>query len=269
MRKQYRRLLIIILTLLLFAAVFVYFTTFYKPSVVKKMERISREDVEQIYVYTYAGESDKTPLSEEEMLEFVMLMNNLDIRGIGTTYYEDIGWHYTSMFHIKWKDGTSTDYASNTAIHVIDGVGYEPWNTLEDSNKLIDYYHMLNEKYYMVNMYGISYSDIHLRDIRLELKEGAVTETGAAFIVHNDTALDIYLDDKYAIMKVWEDADEYMVDWTDAQYFVKGGSELEITVDWSEEYGELPAGVYRLAKYYTTDTSLVSKEIICEFVILR
>ena len=89
--------------------------------------------------------------------------------------------------------------------------------------------------------------------LKLTLKNGTLTPTGATFILKNAGRDVVYYGSKYFLQilldKKWFNIEEY-TDWTLELYHLSPGEETEIPVDWSNYYGELPYGNYRFVKEF-------------------
>ena len=101
--------------------------------------------------------------------------------------------------------------------------------------------------------------------ISIELKEGTSTSSKATFIVTNTTKLDYNYGPEFALEKYSNDLwvalplqDE--ISYTTEVFAVKAKSTIELTLDWSMEYGKLEPGNYRLVKTFMNENERVSSK---------
>lgn len=89
--------------------------------------------------------------------------------------------------------------------------------------------------------------------LKLTLKNGTLTPTGATFLLKNEGKDIVYFGQQYFLQllldKKWFNIEEY-TDWTLELIVINPGEERELRVDWSNFYGELPPGNYRFVKEF-------------------
>lgn len=87
--------------------------------------------------------------------------------------------------------------------------------------------------------------------VTLRITDDSLTAQGAQAVLHNGGDSAIELGEEYFIEiqveDTWYEIDA-VTDWTLTLFTLESGQELELTLDWSSYYGELPPGTYRLAK---------------------
>lgn len=113
--------------------------------------------------------------------------------------------------------------------------------------------------------------------VSLEIKEETLTNTGATFVMKNNTKdlysygtsyyIEIESDAKWNKLEPINNVDFHLIG-----YNLKGSSEVEIKVDWEYHYGKLKPGKYRLVKdvFKNSDIPIGEsqiKYISAEFVI--
>ena len=91
-------------------------------------------------------------------------------------------------------------------------------------------------------------------DIRLTVKDGTLTPTGATFLLTNASTDDAYFGSEFELQKKESDGWHYLlyqednVGWTAMEYFLRAGSTVEIERQWGTLYGTLSSGTYRFVK---------------------
>lgn len=93
-------------------------------------------------------------------------------------------------------------------------------------------------------------------NLTLTIKSNTLTNKGATFILKNNTDVDYAYDDYYIIERFdkkenWVDLD-LIIGWTPRiepqVYTIKSKEEHEIYIEWSNIYGKLNSGTYRIVK---------------------
>ncbi|MBR4231251.1 MAG: hypothetical protein IKR74_03740 [Bacilli bacterium] len=93
-------------------------------------------------------------------------------------------------------------------------------------------------------------------NLTLAIKSNTLTNKGATFILKNNTDVDYAYDDYYIIERFdkkenWVDLD-LIIGWTPRiepqVYTIKSKEEHEIYIEWSNIYGKLNSGTYRIVK---------------------
>lgn len=95
------------------------------------------------------------------------------------------------------------------------------------------------------------------KNVEIDIKEGTLTRTGTTIIISDSNNIHYNYDEWFRIDKKmvtngnkWEEAvkitDSYS--WIEILYKTKENGKLEMKVDWSNLYGELEDGQYRLVK---------------------
>ena len=92
-------------------------------------------------------------------------------------------------------------------------------------------------------------------EVSLMIKEKTLTKKGATFLLKNNTDKDYAFGMEYIIESKegnrWEELETITgapLTWNEIAYILKAHEEREITIDWSDGYGELKIGDYRLVK---------------------
>ena len=103
----------------------------------------------------------------------------------------------------------------------------------------------------------------------MTLDKSTISPTGATLEISNNREDDIYVGNNYSVQKKtnneWTKLDGNMDFFMDAKILPSGES-LSFSLDWSEYYGELPDGDYRIEKVVLL-TSGESILLYCEFSI--
>lgn len=113
-------------------------------------------------------------------------------------------------------------------------------------------------------------------DFAIELFAENVTAKGLKLVCvqsGGDVKAELYTEARYVVQKetdgAWEDLQYIMDDepgWDAVAYIVNINGETSWDVDWSQLYGELSAGHYRISKRFTVGNGL-STTVYAEFVI--
>lgn len=103
------------------------------------------------------------------------------------------------------------------------------------------------------NTNGGSLIDRTIDNIIINIKEGTLTKTSATVIITNNNEKSYSYDEWYRIEKEeneeWEkieEKDSYV--FTEMVYIMEKNSKIELKIDWSNVYGELEKGKYRLIR---------------------
>ena len=106
-------------------------------------------------------------------------------------------------------------------------------------------------------------------DIIMTVVPSTVSPTGATVEICNNVTDDVYIGNDYYIQKKvkndWISVDGHMDFFMDARILMAEQS-LSITLDWSNYYGELPSGEYRIEKAVSLFNG-ESVSLFCEFSI--
>ena len=108
---------------------------------------------------------------------------------------------------------------------------------------------------------------MRLKGISLGIVDNSVSETGAKLILKNDNVNDITFGECYAI-EVMQDEEwrkiNVEISFNEIAFLLKSSESFEINLDWSESYGKLSPGKYRIIKevYLEEESSFVSAEFI-------
>lgn len=102
--------------------------------------------------------------------------------------------------------------------------------------------------------------------ILMEVKEDTRTPKGATFILKNTTE-EVYVYEYYYTIEKSEDGDwkklDAIIGWIPKEnpdlYTIKSKEEKELNIDWSDVYGELESGTYRLVKSLRKSASIESR----------
>lgn len=124
--------------------------------------------------------------------------------------------------------------------------------------KLNEYFLYLNEQ--------IQYAEKH---ISLVVEENTLTPSGASFQIINTSGMDGYSGEVYYIEELedkWEICDYVSdsVSFQDMKWPIATGEAYSFTVDWSNVYGKLENGSYRLVKKVSLSEN-VAIEAVCYF----
>lgn len=108
-------------------------------------------------------------------------------------------------------------------------------------------------------------------DVQLILEEGTLSQTGGIFYLKNRSEVTIYSGQSYVLQiqidGKWHDIIQDS-DFTAEQIIVNPNGKYKFDNDWSNIYGELPEGTYRMVKYYSVyPDGEEDFYISCEFVI--
>lgn len=92
-------------------------------------------------------------------------------------------------------------------------------------------------------------------DVTMRVVEGSVTPSGLIVCITNNTKTDICggIEDDYSIEtkenEEWSPLEEISERTTDTEKYIFQG-ERNLTIHWTEIYGTLPTGEYRIVKYF-------------------
>jgi hypothetical protein len=105
-------------------------------------------------------------------------------------------------------------------------------------------------------------------DILLKFTDGTLTPSGATFIIENNGDEEIAFGQMYAVQIYvkgkWYNIEEY-VDWTLELFTLFPNENYSFSADWTQLYGILPLGKYRLIKEFSISHFPIY--VACEFTI--
>lgn len=123
---------------------------------------------------------------------------------------------------------------------------------------------------------GISPAEIIMEEplkegVEGSVKEGTLTNKGATFLYKNVFDSDLKFYQMYHIQKETDGVWDFVIlkadiPWTMESVDIPVGEEVEEIIDWSEGYGELESGHYRLNKHFSSE-NFDSIETYIEFTI--
>lgn len=124
--------------------------------------------------------------------------------------------------------------------------------------------------YFAINTQEQTYEveqEIYSEIAEIRIKEGTLTNTSATIIIQNKTESPIGYGKEYRIDKQingeWREIkakdEDYIID--AIGYLIDGGKETEEKIDWTDLYGELKKGKYRLVKEIGSKYASVEFEI--------
>ncbi len=94
---------------------------------------------------------------------------------------------------------------------------------------------------------------INNRKIKLEIKEGTLTETSAVLIINHEYEPKISFGEFFFIEKkeglIWKELEAENLATALIGYTSYGKGATETKVNWAEQYGKLKKGKYRIKKY--------------------
>lgn len=118
----------------------------------------------------------------------------------------------------------------------------------------------------------ISNVEIVEKGVNLFVKDGTLTNTGATFILANNSDKDIQYDEPYRI-EVKENGEWHKIDvevaFIQPLYTLKPNETAVLEIGWENGYGKLPDGTYRLVKTVNYDDveNYESFDVAAEFTI--
>ncbi len=108
------------------------------------------------------------------------------------------------------------------------------------------------------------------KDISLSIIDDSDLSNKARLSIKNNSSENIWFGSKYSLQIVvnneWHNILITKADFTTEQISVEPENEIEFEVDWSQIYGELPTGVYRIIKEY--DIGQTTSFVYCTFTVL-
>ena len=110
--------------------------------------------------------------------------------------------------------------------------------------------------------------------ISLAVLENTLTPSGASFQIINTSGTNGYSEEVYYVEKYrnrqWEICDYVNddIEFRDIKSLVMDGESYSFTVDWSNVYGELDSGSYRMVKKVSLSENICI-EAVCDFEILK
>lgn len=108
------------------------------------------------------------------------------------------------------------------------------------------------------------------KEITLKVEESSITKKGATFYLENNRKVNITYTPNYEI-EVKKDNKWYkinvVIDFVDEIYDVDKNYREIMPIDWSESYGSLPKGEYRVVKEITVPSTLELFYVTGEFTI--
>lgn len=131
--------------------------------------------------------------------------------------------------------------------------------------------HVKLEQYFN---YLIDYLDRAKKDISLTIEKGTLSASGASFEIVNAGSVDGYSKEYFRVEQLDNEYGEWVdypyqkdkINFNETEKKIKNGGKVSFAVDWSEIYGNLPYGQYRLLKKVFFNDYL-SIDIYCYFEI--
>lgn len=109
----------------------------------------------------------------------------------------------------------------------------------------------------------------------LFVEKTSIQKSGAIFYLYNKSVFELTLGEEYCIQKkeknAWYDLEQLQHDeiWPLYSIVIKPKESTFFKIDWTNRYGALPAGKYRIVKKFGRSSRLQkSYNIYCEFEIL-
>lgn len=121
--------------------------------------------------------------------------------------------------------------------------------------------------------YRVEYQNYIESNVSLVLEENTLTPYGASFEIVNTSNIDGYSEESFFIEKLekdnWKTCDyiDNDVEFNDAVWQIKNYTSYSFFADWSNIYGELENGYYRLVKNFSVSENTYV-ETVCYFEIL-
>ena len=210
-------------------------------------------DGEYIYEILYFNNQIGEILVDKENMAFNLLDSENYVQNIikmGDFYYE------------------VNAYLSESVLLISTVNGELKYSTKEDMLHKTEEYDFLYEcdiKYTQENIYlkldqYFSYLEVYLDDVQknisLALKQETLSDSGASFEIVNAGSVDGYSGEYFWIEQLDEENGEWIrypsisneVKFSDERWEIKNGETISFAVDWSEIYGNLREGYYRLLK---------------------
>lgn len=129
-----------------------------------------------------------------------------------------------------------------------------------------------NEYYKKLHIYTKKYEEWDADNepspwsVKIKIEENDVSETGTSIVVYNYSEWRIYFTEEYALQVLsgeeWVDVEPVVADYdwnTEVTSLLMDDTGLQVC-DWSELYGSLPAGTYRVSKTYSIKEDEGSKQ---------
>lgn len=250
--KKVMIMLAVITVVVLCLLAYYYFTEVHKNKLCRTLDNLTREQIENISLLSQNGELAAIK-EEDEIEEILTFITRIDAYGVGTDEWRGRnGGTVPAAFYIELKDGTGFFVGTDG---VIDWQSYKVHSDWMLNHKLGQLYWKL------CNQYSVPWAAVWQK-IRLELVEDTLTDTGATFIVYNDSYYDIYVDGAFCVTGINGGVKPYAVDKTDARV-IGYRSQCEITLDWSEER-EIPEKEFKVSLYYITKDAGFGAYTSCE-----
>ncbi len=221
----------------------------------------------EIFVLT-GGE--KTILNENNMFFNLSDMENYmeTIDKMGTFYYEINDYISNSMLLISTVNGEIQYSEKPNRLFKQEEYEFLYENNLHYTQE--NMYERLRE-YFLYWSEQIQYAKTH---ISLAVLENTLTPSGASFQIINTSGTNGYSEEVYYVEKYrnrqWEICDYVNddIEFRDIKSLVMDGESYSFTVDWSNVYGELDSGSYRMIKKVSLSENICI-EAVCDFEILK
>lgn len=220
-------------------------------------------------VFVLTG-GEKTILHENNMFFNLSDMEDYteNIDKMGVFYYEINNYISNSMLLISTVDGKIQYSDEHNRLFKQEEYTFLYENNLQYTQE--NMYEKLRE-YFLYWNEQIQYAKNH---ISLTVLENTITPSGASFQIINRSGTNGYSEEIYHIEafgdKQWEICDYVNDDivFQDMKWSIPDGESYLFTVDWSNIYGELNNGSYRLIKEVLLSENIYI-EAVCDFEILK